>query len=47
MLPTIEQINFNDLPNPLIIDDIKIVNGHRILVKNQITSITLLNDVKS
>lgn len=42
---TIEQINFNDLPNPLIIDDIKIINGHRILVKNQITSITLLNDV--
>lgn len=42
---TIEQINFNDLPNPLIIDDIKIINGHRILVKNQVTTITLLNDI--
>lgn len=40
---TIDQIDLNNIPTPLIIDDVKIINDHRILVKNQITTVILSN----
>ena len=44
-LTTIEQIDFADVTDLYYIDGIRLKEGHRILVKDQITNVTLLNGV--
>lgn len=42
---TTEQIDFAAVTDPYYIDDVRLKEGHKVLVKDQVTNVTLLNSI--